>query len=237
MKIIMKKIIALLMAVSIVFAFTACSSKQYKDTEATVPATDSSGVTVTDKNGDTVSEKSESESSTSSSKTTAKSSTKADSSKTTKAEKTNEKSSKSKETTTKKGNKTKNSLTSTTKAQSSTDKQTTTQKPKKRDIKVTVVLPYYNDEDAKLSLNYTLDGKKPESFVSDEKVTLDGKTTKTYTIKNVKGDVLIRADLKGFSAANNVSNNKVSVKSDETSVTIKPLTGIGIADGEDDSVK
>ncbi len=234
----MKKIIALLMTVSIVFAFTACSSKQYKDTEATVPVTDSQGVTVTDKNGDTVTEKATSKSSTSSTETTSKSSTKAETTKKAKAEKTTKKSSKSKETTTKKGNKTKNSLTSTTEAQTSTTKETTTEKPKKRDIKVTVELPYYNDEEAQILVRYNkVDDKDSKKEFDKEKVTLDGKSTKTYTIKNVKGDVFIRVNLTGFSAEKNVSNNTVTVKSNETSVTITPLTGIGIANGDDDVIK
>ena len=111
-----------------------------------------------------------------------------------------------------------------------------------------VVLPFYNDEQAKLSLSYKVDGdKEPTPFkfkdpddsknkLSYELVKLDGKTTKTYTIEKVKGDVKVYVYLRDFSGKDNIKNNKVTVKSNETEVTISPLTGIGMVNGDDESL-
>ncbi len=250
----MKKIIALLTVVAVMFAFSACSSKKYKDTEATVPVTDSQGVTVTDKNGDTVTElstqKEETSGSTTASKedktslnsktTTKKSENTTKSAKTTKGEKTTkkkEKTTKSKgKETTGDDNKTQGNADKVTTTDKTTDATTTTEKPKKRDITVYVVLPYYNNESAKLTVNYTVEGKEPKPF-DEEKITLDGKTTKKYTIKNVKGDVTVRANVIGFSGKDSIHNNKVTVKSNENEVTIKPLTGIGMVDADDEVIE
>ena len=139
----------------------------------------------------------------------------------------------------------KDTTTATTKP--TTTKPTTTEKPKKRDIKVKVVLPFYNDEEAKLYLSYKVDGdeeptplkfKDPDDSknkLSYELVKLDGKTTKTYTIEKVKGDVKVYVYLRDFSGKDNIKNNKVTVKSNETEVTITPLTGIGMVNGDDKS--
>ena len=311
----MKKIIAVLTVISIVFAFSACSSKKYKETDATVPVTNEQGETVTNSNGEVLTEVvttdgettvvSSSQNDISSTSTTKKASKKTDkSSSASKVETTKKGSSSSSVKTTKKadkssGNQTskasqpatdgkkqnnaasvsasqsatkKNGTTATTKktdtssttkkedsasttkkdttttAKPTTTKPTTTEKPKKRDIKVKVVLPFYNDEQAKLSLSYKVDGdKEPTPFefkdpddsknkLSYELVKLDGKTTKTYTIEKVKGDVKVYVYLRDFSGKDNIKNNKVTVKSNETEVTISPLTGIGMVNGDDESL-
>lgn len=318
----MKKIIAVLTVISIVFAFSACSSKKYKETEATVPVTNEQGETVTDSNGEVLTEvvttdgkttvASSSQNDTSSTSTAAGASTKTSTTKKA-SNKTDKSSSASKVETTKKGSssssvkttkkadkssgeqtskasqpatdgKTQNNAAAVSASQSSTKKNdttkkadtsstakkedsasttkkdtttattkptttkpTTTEKPKKRDIKVKVVLPFYNDEQAKLSLSYKVDGdKEPTPFefkdpddsknkLSYELVKLDGKTTKTYTIEKVKGDVKVYVYLRDFSGKDNIKNNKVTVKSNETEVTITPLTGIGMVNGDDES--
>ena len=300
----MKKIIAVLTVISIVFAFSACSSKKYKETEATVPVTNEQGETVTNSNGEVLTEvvttdgettvASSSQNDTSSTSTAAGASTKTSTTKKA-SKKTDKTSSASKVETTKKGSssssvkttkkadkssgeqtskasqpatdgKTQNNAASVSASQSATKKNdttkkdtttattkptttkpTTTEKPKKRDIKVKVVLPFYNDEQAKLSLSYKVDGdKEPTPFefkdpddsknkLSYELVKLDGKTTKTYTIEKVKGDVKVYVYLRDFSGKDNIKNNKVTVKSNETEVTITPLTGIGMVNGDDES--
>ncbi len=303
----MKKIIAVLTVISIVFAFSACSSKKYKETEATVPVTNAQGETVTNSNGEVLTEVvttdgettvvSSSQNDISSTSTAAGASTKTSTTKKA-SKKTDKSSSASKVETTKKGSlpssvKTtkkadklsgeqtskasqpatkKNGTTATTKkadtssttkkedsasttkkdttttTKPTTTKPTTTEKPKKRDIKVKVVLPFYNDEQAKLYLSYKVDGdKEPTPFefkdpddsknkLSYELVKLDGKTTKTYTIEKVKGDVKVYVYLRDFSGKDNIKNNKVTVKSNETEVTISPLTGIGMVNGDDESL-
>ena len=300
----MKKIIAVLTVISIVFAFSACSSKKYKETEATVPVTNEQGETVTNSNGEVLTEivttdgettvASSSQNDTSSTSTAAGASTKTSTTKKA-SNKTDKSSSASKVETTKKADKSsgeqtskgaqpatdgktqnnaasvsasqsatkKNDTTETTKktdtssttkkdtttatTKPTTTKHTTTEKPTKRDIKVKVVLPFYNDEQAKLSLSYKVDGdKEPTPFefkdpddsknkLSYELVKLDGKTTKTYTIEKVKGDVKVYVYLRDFSGKDNIKNNKVTVKSNETEVTISPLTGIGMVNGDDES--
>ncbi len=303
----MKKIIAVLTVISIVFAFSACSSKKYKETEATVPVTNEQGETVTNSNGEVLTEvvttdgkttvASSSQNDTSSTSTAAGASTKTSTTKKA-SKKTDKSSSASKVETTKKGSssssvkttkkadkssgeqtskasqpatdgKTQNNAASVSASQSATKKNdktettkkdtttattkptttkpTTTEKPKKRDIKVKVVLPFYNDEQAKLYLSYKADGdKEPTPFefkdpddsknkLSYELVKLDGKTTKTYTIEKVKGDVKVYVYLRDFSGKDNIKNNKVTVKSNETEVTITPLTGIGMVNGDDES--
>ena len=293
----MKKIIAVLTVISIVFAFSACSSKKYKETDATVPVTNEQGETVTNSNGEVLTEVvttdgettvvSSSQNDISSTSTTKKASKKTDkSSSASKVETTKKGSSSSSVKTTKKADKSsgkqtskasqpatkKNDTTATTKktdtssttkkedsasttkkdttttAKPTTTKPTITEKPKKRDIKVKVVLPFYNDEQAKLSLSYKVDGdKEPTPFefkdpddsknkLSYELVKLDGKTTKTYTIEKVKGDVKVYVYLRDFSGKDNIKNNKVTVKSNETEVTISPLTGIGMVNGDDESL-
>ena len=56
----MKKIIAALLAVvmimTVAFAFASCSSKKYTDKEVTIPVTDENGETVTDDQGKVVTE-------------------------------------------------------------------------------------------------------------------------------------------------------------------------------------
>lgn len=321
----MKKIIAVLTVISIVFAFSACSSKKYKETDATVPVTNEQGETVTNSNGEVLTEVvttdgettvvSSSQNDISSTSTAAGASTKTSTTKKA-SKKTDKSSSASKVETTKKGSSSssvkttkkadkssgkqtskasqpatdgkkqnnaasvsasqsatkKNGTTATTKktdtssttkkedsasttkkdttttTKPTTTKPTTTEKPKKRDIKVKVVLPFYNDEQAKLSLSYKVDGdKEPTPFefkdpddsknkLSYELVKLDGKTTKTYTIEKVKGDVKVYVYLRDFSGKDNIKNNKVTVKSNETEVTISPLTGIGMVNGDDESL-
>lgn len=304
----MKKIIAVLTVISIVFAFSACSSKKYKETEATVPVTNAQGETVTNSNGEVLTEVvtkdgettvvSSSQNDISSTSTAAGASTKTSTTKKA-SKKTDKSSSASKVETTKKGSSSssvkttkkadkssgeqtskasqpatkKNGTTTTTKkadtssttkkedsasttkkdttttAKPTTTKPTTTEKPKKRDIKVKVVLPFYNDEQATVKISYKLEGKEkfeppimfadpenPKKEIDTKAVKLNGKSTVDCTIKNVKGDVEIIVQLKDFSGKDNIKNNKVTVKSNETEVTISPLTGIGMVNGDDESL-
>ncbi len=301
----MKKIIAVLTVISMVFAFSACSSKKYKETEATVPVTNEQGETVTNSNGEVVTEiittdgettvVSSSQTDTSSTSTAAdasttkKASSKTDKSSSASNAETTKKSSSStsvkttksadkssgeqssnaaelttggktqnnaasvstsgaSQSTTKKGDATTKKDTTTTTTKPTTTKPATTEKPKKRDIKVKVVLPFYNDEEARVKISYKTAGDDKADYVMfadpdnskkeiDYKTAkLDGKTTVNCTIENVKGDVSITVNLLNFSGKDNIKNNNVTVKSNETEVTITPLTGIGMINGDDESL-
>lgn len=259
--ILMKKILAVLMVISIIFVFAGCSSKEYKDTVVTIPVTDENGKEVTDEAGKVVTEvvterETDGTSSGSSSdnktvtddktsttvKTNSKTTTKKNSSKTTttknngsSAEKTTtENNGSSAEKTTTADNKTDNKTTSSTTA-------ATTEKPKNRKVSVSIVLPYYNDKETKLSVRFRAAGDKEytkleledpadkKNKLPYETVKLDGKTVKTYELGEMKGDVTVRIDMTGV----DVSNEVLVIPADESTGEMKPVTGIEIMQGED----
>lgn len=239
----MKKIISALLAVTMVvtmaFGFASCSSKEYKDTDATVPVTNEQGETVTDKNGEAVTELStESKKNDDFSTASSKSETSSTSAK--KTENAKEKES-NKDKTTKKASSTKKAQT--TKKAETTTKETTTEKPEKREVSVSVAIPTYRQvKDAKLTIKYKTEKDKEYQVLkmddpNDKKnkldyevVKLDGKTVKTYSLGKIKGDVKVKVSLSGI----DLTGNTATVKSNESSVTISPATGIDIVNGKFD---
>lgn len=227
----MKKIIAALLAVvmimTVAFAFASCSSKKYTDKEVTIPVTDENGETVTDEQGKVVTEVStesgkDGNSSSTVSASKANASSKASSTKKAKATKKNEATTDKKETTT---------------------KETTTEKPEKREVIVRVQLPNSSDlKQAKLSIKYKTEKDKEyktlkiddpndkKNQLDYEVVKLDGKTVKKYSLGKIKGDVKVKVSISGVE----LTGNTTTIKSNENSVTIAPASGIDIAIGKKD---
>lgn len=230
----MKKVISISMVIAILFAFTACSSKEYID----VPVTDADGQAVTDENGEAVTERVLKADTTASSKD--KSSTAAASSgKSTSANKqdNNNKTSNTSQgnnTTKKADNKNTTTKKETTKKQTTT-KPTTTVKAEKRDVKVTVYIPTFSDvkteEELKteLTLYYREKGdKKWKKAETKKDITLeynkDGSQKKEeFKIKGLTGEFEFRADFKGVEG---IKNNTAVLAADKNECTITPTTGI-----------
>lgn len=234
----MKKVISISMVIAILFAFTACSSKEYVD----IPVTDKDGQAVTDENGEAVTERVLKADTTASSKDES-STAAASSGKSTSAgnqennnKNNNESTSKgSNPTTAKAGNKNTTTKKTTTKKQTTT-KPTTTEKPVKRDIKVTVYIPVLdgtmnteNETKTELTVYYRAEGKKDWKKFKSKDVTLEYanedklQKTEEFTITNATGVYEIKADFKGVE---NIRNNtqKTTVNGEEC--VIKPIIGI-----------
>lgn len=214
----MKKIIAALLAVvmimTVAFAFASCSSKKYTDKEVTIPVTDENGETVTDEQGKVVTEVS------------TESGKDGNSSSTVSASKANA-----------------SSKASSTDKKETTTKETTTEKPEKREVIVRVQLPNSSDlKQAKLSIKYKTEKDKEyktlkiddpndkKNQLDYEVVKLDGKTVKKYSLGKIKGDVKVKVSISGVE----LTGNTTTIKSNENSVTIAPASGIDIAIGKKD---
>lgn len=227
----MKKIIAALLAVvmimTVAFAFASCSSKKYTDKEVTIPVTDENGETVTDEQGKVVTEVS------------TKSGKDGNASSTVSASKTN---ASSKASSTKKAEIAKKNETTTDKKETTT-KETTTEKPEKREVIVRVQLPNSSDlKQAKLTIKYKTEKDKEyktlkiddpndkKNQLDYEVVKLDGKTVKKYSLGKIKGDVKVKVSISGVE----LTGNTTTIKSNENSVTIAPASGIDIAIGKKD---
>lgn len=223
----MKKIIAALLAVvmimTVAFAFASCSSKKYTDKEVTIPVTDENGETVTDEQGKVVTEVS------------TESGKDGNTSSTVSASKTNASSTKKAETTKKNE--------ATTDKKETTTKETTTEKPEKREVIVRVQLPNSSDlKQAKLTIKYKTEKDKEyktlkiddpndkKNQLDYEVVKLDGKTVKKYSLGKIKGDVKVKVSISGVE----LTGNTATIKSNENSVTIAPASGIDIAIGKKD---
>lgn len=242
----MKKVISILMAVlmimSVAFAFASCSSKKYKDTDATLPSSTVQDETVTNSNGETVhatqSANQKANSSGKDSKTTTQKADKSD--KKTIAKKG--KSSKKEETTKK------NSAQKATKkdekadeTSSQTTEQSTTEKPKAREVFLFVELPNKSNIETKLYVRYKrIDDKEYEHLMFEDKadkkkevdydiVKLDGKTVKKYSLGKIKGDVKVVIHFSEAEISN--ETNSVVIKSDEDRGTISPVVGVDVVDG------
>lgn len=227
----MKKIIAALLAVvmimTVAFAFASCSSKKYTDKEVTIPVTDENGETVTDDQGKVVTEVStepgkDGNASSTVSVSKGNASSKASSTKKAEIAKKNETTTDKKETTT---------------------KETTTEKPEKREVIVRVQLPNSSDlKQAKLTIKYKTEKDKEyktlkiddpndkKNQLDYEVVKLDGKTVKKYSLGKIKGDVKVKVSISGVE----LTGNAATIKSNENSVTIAPASGIDIAIGKKD---
>lgn len=246
----MKKVISILMVVlmimSVAFVFASCSSKKYKDTDATLPSSAVQSETVTNSNGETVhatqsatqSANQNSNSNGKDSKTTTQKANKSDKNTVAKKDKSSKK-----EKTTKK-----NSAQKATKKDEKADEissqateQSTTEKPKSREVFLFVELPNKSNIESKLYVRYKrIDDKKYEHLMFEDKadkkkevdydiVKLDGKTVKKYSLGKIKGDVKV---IIHFSEAE-ISNetNSVVIKSDEDRGTISPVAGVDVVDG------
>lgn len=232
-----------------VFALSACASKEYKDTVVTIPVTDENGKEVTDSSGKVVTEvvteratdgaSSNAQSSSSDEKTTKKGeSTTASKEKTTKKASSND----GKEKTSAGSNGATASNEETTKkaeATTTTTTQAPTEKPKKRMVTVKVVLPYYNDQETKLSVSYKtgddikhLEFENPDNKkepLTYELVKLDGKTVKAYELGEIKGDVTVRIEMTGV----DITNKTIVIPASKAVGTITPNTGIEMMVGDD----
>ena len=242
----MKKVISILMAVlmimSVAFVFASCSSKKYKDTDATLPSSVAQNETVTNSNGETVhatqSANQNSNSNGKESKTTTKKANKSDKNTVAKKDKSSKK-----EKTTKK-----NSAQKATKKDEKADEissqateQSTTEKPKSREVFLFVELPNKSNIESKLYVRYKrIDDKKYEHLMFEDKadkkkevdydiVKLDGKTVKKYSLGKIKGDVKVVIHFSEAEISN--ETNSVVIKSDEDRGTISPVAGVDVVDG------
>lgn len=221
----MKKIIAALLAVvmimTVAFAFASCSSKKYTDKEVTIPVTDENGETVTDDQGKVVTEVSTEPGKDGNASSTV---------------------SVSKGNASSKASSTKKNETTTDKKETTT-KETTTEKPEKREVIVRVQLPNSSDlKQAKLTIKYKTEKDKEyktlkiddpndkKNQLDYEVVKLDGKTVKKYSLGKIKGDVKVKVSISGVE----LTGNAATIKSNENSVTIAPASGIDIAIGKKD---
>lgn len=230
----MKKVISISMVIAILFAFTACSSKEYID----VPVTDADGQAVTDENGEAVTERVLKADTTASSKdessTAAASSGKSTSANQQDNNNKTSNASQGNNTTKKADNKNTTTKKETTKKQTTT-KPTTTVKAEKRDVKVTVYIPTFSDvkteEELKteLTLYYRVKGdKKWKKAETKKDITLeynkDGSQKKEeFKIKGLTGEFEFRADFKGVEG---IKNNTAELAADKKECTITPTTGI-----------
>ncbi|MGN0521153.1 MAG: hypothetical protein ACI4IQ_00800 [Eubacterium sp.] len=268
----MKKFLIIFTAICILFAFTACSSKEYVDVVVTAPVTDKNGEAVTDAEGKAVTEivtdesgwqvtttvdksvtkdsditasgtspvsidDANAENSAASSsvqnkttvkenETTEKTTEKATDTKTTQNNTTENKTSTTQKQTTNKA---------TTKAQTTTEKETTTQtttKSKRREIKVNVKLPFYNNIESEITVSYRVVGDKNYKELDSETVVLDGTTVKTYSLGKLKGDVEVIVKLSGVDITGNTIT--VPASDEDQEVEITPATGIEVMNGVDD---
>lgn len=209
----MKKIIAFLLATVMVFALSACSSKEYTDTAVTIPVTDENGEQVTDESGNAVTEIS------------------------TEAASENEKQS---TTAGGKNNTTEKKGTTTAKpgsAEKTTAKKTTatnTTKPEKttkRKIKFSVIYPYYQERQTTVKIEYKLskDNDKKYKELAKEDITLNiADQKKEYEIKdNLVGDVDIRITIDGV----DLLQNRFVIKGTEREQTFTLYAGVERLDG------
>lgn len=210
----MKKIISIILVAVIIFSFSACSSKEYKDTVVTIPVTDENGEQVTDESGNAVTEVS-----TEATSENGKQSTTAGGKNNTtgKKETTTAKSGSAEKTTAKK--------TTTT---------TTTTKPEKttkRKIKFTVIYPYYQERQTTVKVEYKLskDNDKKYKELAKEDITLNiADQKKEYEIKdNLVGDVDIRITIDGV----DLLQNKFVIKGTEKEQTFTLYAGVERLDG------
>ena len=224
----MKKIIAVLMVLSIILVFAGCKSKEYKDTVVTIPVTDENGETVTDKDGNVVTEVStEAQNNSESSKTgsTQQSASKADKNDTTKANSGGGQN----DTTQKNNNGGSNNGTTKPIANSTTKPTEAPTKSKKRDIKLIVNVPTYTPLDTEMVIQYRVEGEKKFEELTKEDVKLGTAFTKEYDLKNVKGAVEFIITIDGVG----VTNNKFTVEASDRDQTheITLVTGIEVMDG------
>lgn len=224
----MKKIIAVLMVLTIVLAFAGCKSKEYQDTVVTIPVTDENGETVTDKDGNVVTEVStEAQDNSESSKADEKQQS---DSKNNKNETTKSNSGGGQNNTTQKNNNGSGGNGTTKPTGNSTTKPTEAPtKSKKRDIHLVVNVPTYTPLDTEMVIQYRVEGDKKFEELTKEDVKLGTAFTKEYDIKNVKGAVEFIITIDGVG----ITNNKFTVEASDRDQTheITLVTGIEVVEG------
>lgn len=223
----MKKIIAVLMVLTIVLAFAGCKSKEYQDTVVTIPVTDENGETVTDKDGNVVTEVS-TEAQSNSESSTADEKQQSDS-KDNKNETTKTNSGGKEDTTEKKNNGSGGSGTTKPTGNSTTKPTEAPTKSKKRDIHLVVNVPTYTPLDTEMVIQYRVEGDKKFEELTKEDVKLGTAFTKEYDIKNVKGAVEFIITIDGVG----ITNNKFTVEASDRDQTheITLVTGIEVVEG------
>ena len=227
----MKKIIAALLAVvmimTVAFAFASCSSKKYTDKEATIPVTDENGETVTDEQGKVVTEVStesgkDGNSSSTVSASKANAFSKASSTKKNETAKANKE-----DKTTKKASSTKKAK-ATKKNEATTDKKELHNSSDLKQAKLSI--KYKTEKDKEYKTLKIDDPNDKKNQLDYEVVKLDGKTVKKYSLGKIKGDVKVKVSISGVE----LTGNTTTIKSNENSVTIAPASGIDIAIGKKD---
>lgn len=223
----MKKIIAVLMVLTIVLAFAGCKSKEYQDTVVTIPVTDENGETVTDKDGNVVTEVS-TEAQGNSESSTADEKQQSDS-KDNKNETTKTNSDGKEDTTEKKNNGSGGSGTTKPTGNSTTKPTEAPTKSKKRDIHLVVNVPTYTPLDTEMVIQYRVEGDKKFEELTKEDVKLGTAFTKEYDISNKKGAVEFIITIDGVG----ITNNKFTVEASDRDQTheITLVTGIEVVEG------
>lgn len=223
----MKKIIAVLMVLTIVLAFAGCKSKEYQDTVVTIPVTDENGETVTDKDGNVVTEVS-TEAQGNSEISTADEKQQSDS-KDNKNETTKTNSDGKEDTTEKKNNGSGGSGTTKPTGNSTTKPTEAPTKSKKRDIHLVVNVPTYTPLDTEMVIQYRVEGDKKFEELTKEDVKLGTAFTKEYDISNKKGAVEFIITIDGVG----ITNNKFTVEASDRDQTheITLVTGIEVVEG------
>ena len=223
----MKKIIAVLMVLTIVLAFAGCKSKEYQDTVVTIPVTDENGETVTDKDGNVVTEVS-TEAQGNFESSTADDKQQSDS-KDNKNETTKSNADGKEDTTEKKNNGSGGSGTTKPTGNSTTKPTEAPTKSKKRNIHLVVNVPTYTPLDTEMVIQYRVEGDKKFEELTKEDVKLGTAFTKEYDIKNVKGAVEFIITIDGVG----ITNNKFTVEASDRDQTheITLVTGIEVVEG------
>lgn len=223
----MKKIIAVLMVLTIVLAFAGCKSKEYQDTVVTIPVTDENGETVTDKDGNVVTEVS-TEAQGNSESSTADEKQQSDS-KDNKNETTKSNADGKEDTTEKKNNGSGGSGTTKPTGNSTTKPTEAPTESKKRDIHLVVNVPTYTPLDTEMVIQYRVEGDKKFEELTKEDVKLGTAFTKEYDISNKKGAVEFIITIDGVG----ITNNKFTVEASDRDQTheITLVTGIEVVEG------
>ncbi len=198
----MKKrvIIALLLAVVMLFGFTACKQKESPVDMVTV--TDENGEPVTDENGNAVTQPATTNASADTDTgTTAGGSAGGSGSGS--------------------GSGSGGSSQETTKPDT-TKKDETTTKPKKREVTATVELPFYNNTKAVMHSAYKADGDSKYTYLDDVDVVFDGDSTVELELGKIKGDITVWVEFEGV----DIKDNYFVITADKDNIVITPVTSI-----------
>lgn len=196
-----KRVLAVIMTVAIVMAFASCKAK--KGGPETIEVTDTSGQVVTDTNGNPVTESVE----------------------------ISDVSETSQQGGSQQGSGSGSDSGGGSESGEDDKKETTTEKPteaKKRDVKVTIKLPYKNDEDSVLTVSYRTNGETEYTTLDPQNVKLTGDDMEVE-IGNFKGPVIVRISLTGVDIA--PGTDVVTIGSAYDNARIEPAIGIVIVDG------